>query len=288
MANRFALAVYVSTAACSSPMMTSTDAAPAPTFSPLLPRITTVVFDAETAPTLAPFQLMIESPESTEGRPHIGVVPSGLTGLPGTGNYTAYRFADLPTVHFELDARVTIPAGAPYSNSGIYLIYTDPAIDISTVSAARAAAIADARAEANARRAALGPGPFELDFFAHEVQIVSGTPQPDLPPDQRAGAIYNVALGDDDGTQQRVTDYQLVPGDTYALTVTGDGPLVTVTMRSIQYQPTPVVVTRFTNADPIDDPVRGGSPIGIALQIYYNDGVAVQHPIFEHIELTTW
>ena len=155
-----------------------------------------VIFDATTAPSLEPFSLMVETPAAIVGpTAHWASLPEGVTGLPGAENYTAYEFAKLPSENFALTIIERVPAGAPYSNSGIYLLYTDPHIELATLTSAQVSAVNAASAAAAARRAEYGAGPFELDFFAHEVQILSGTMQPEVPANQRNAALYNVDIG---------------------------------------------------------------------------------------------
>jgi hypothetical protein len=247
---------------------------------------TTVMYDLDSKNDLSGFELFSEDAEATQQRPGLALSQEGLIGRPGNGNFTAWKFADLTSPNWNLQVVFEVPAGARYSNSGIYLLYQDPDQDLGSLAPEVREAFLEARRLGQNRRERFGPGPFELDFFSHELQIIAGS-DASIPPENRgAGAFYGVDLGSEPGTQL-VLPYSLNFGDLYELTIEHRGSLVRTFVRSVAHQNERVLVSEFTNFSKADDPLRGGAPKALLLQAYYNNDGDVQLPKFKRIALKT-
>ena len=244
-----------------------------------------VIYDRETNHTLRSFVQFLENPSQTSGRPSITLGIEGLIGRPGDGNFTAHKFADLESDSWTLKLQLQIPPGARYSNSGIYLVYSDPGTDIPADNDPTRAAFDEALRRSQERRDRFGAGPFELDFFSHELQIIAGT-DATVPPENRGtAAFYGVDIGTEPGQQIINNPYLFNIGGNYELIVVQEGLETKTFARAIGFQSDPVLVSTFTNLDKVEDPVRGGSPKALLLQAFYNNGRDVKSPYIRRMTL---
>ena len=244
-----------------------------------------IIYDLRTNNSLANFSQFLELPSQTIGRPSIDLGRDGIVGRPGNGNFTAHKFADLESNQWTLKLELQIPPGIRYSNSGVYFLYSDPASDIPPEGDPTRAAFEKAIELAEERRLRFGDGPFELDFFSHELQVISGT-DATVPPENRGtAAFYGVDLGTSQGQQVINNPYSFNIGSSYEITIVQENEVTRTYARAIGFQSNAVLVSTFTNLDKVADPVRGGSPKALLLQAFYNNGSDVQSPFIRRITL---
>jgi hypothetical protein len=244
-----------------------------------------VIYDRESNNTLRSFVQFLEDPSQTPGRPSIGLGSEGLIGRPGDGNFTAHKFADLVSDSWTLKIQLQIPPGARYSNSGIYLLYSDPNTDIPANNDPTRSAFDEALQRSQDRRERFGAGPFELDFFSHELQIIAGT-DATVPPENRGtAAFYGVDIGIAPGQQVISSPYFFNIGGRYELVIVQEGLETKTFARAIGFQSDPVLVSTFTNLGKVEDPVRGGAPKALLLQAFYNNGSDVRSPYIRRMTL---
>jgi hypothetical protein len=178
-----------------------------------------------------------------------------------------------------------IPVGARYSNSGIYLVYSDPTSDLPAKTDPTRAAFDEALARAQDRRSRFGAGPFELDFFSHELQIIAGT-DATVPLENRGtAAFYGVDLGGAPGQQVINNPYAFNIGGRCEIIIQNENLVTKNFARAIGFQSEPVLVSTFTNLDKNADPVRGGAPKALLLQAFYNNGFDVKLPHIQRMSL---
>jgi|GEM_PF-3837446 len=244
-----------------------------------------VIFDGTTRSTLEEFSLFLEDPLQTLTRPGIALFHDAIIGKPGDGNFTAYKFADLKSDDFVLKLIFEIPEGIRYANSGVYLLYRDPRDADPTEDLVAASALSEARAQAASRRARFGEGPFELDYFSHEIQIIAGTDATIPLENHGAGAFYGIDEGTERGQQRILAPQDLNIGDSYEMLIEVKGLTRRTFLRSTNHQNSDVPVSEMTNLSQEEDPVRGGVPTALLLQGFYNNGRDVQLPHFKRITL---
>lgn len=252
-----------------------------------------IVYDAENHRTLRDFQLFLEGPLTVGQRARMIQTAEGFTASPsGINGFTLYKFADLSDGQENFDVRAVfqVPAGVSYSNSGIYFLYTDPTRPIEGELSLEHRAHYDAALENSRHRAGMyGAGPYEADYFARELQIIAGS-IPGLPADNHgAGAFYGVSPVSGDHTpagHQRITPYDLVAGDTYEMRVEVRGLWVRTYVGAISRGEPPRLVSEFQNVTREQDPIRGGSPIAIMLQMFPLNGRDMKAPVFRHLSVT--
>ena len=249
----------------------------------------TVIFDHKTQTDTSAFKMFLEGPLAMQGRPQLVRNDQGLSFSPGSGGFTLWKFADLTSQDFDLKLRFQIPPGIRYSNSGVYFLYQDPTIAVPNdlPTAVRVPFLA-ALQSAKARSDRFGKGPYEADFFAHELQIIAGF-ENGLPAENHGvGAFYGidpVSMVEAPVGKQNLVPYDAFIGDTYELTVESRGERMTTFMRSVSSQPTRVQVADYKNPSKDQDPIRGGKPTALLLQGFPNNGTDVKSPVFERITL---
>lgn len=248
-----------------------------------------VIFDVNSLPSLENFSLFFENPDSVSARPGIQLSPRGIDGKAGDGNFTAYKFADLATPKWTLKVTLQVPAGVRYSNSGIYLLYSNPQADQKNFTESEKQAFQDALRKGQNRRDMYGAGPFELDFFSHEVQIIAGTDATIPPENHGAVAIYGVDIGDKVGQQIIQSTISFETGHTYEITVVSTPNVIETYAKEAfadsSLETAPKLISLFRNVTRNEDPIRGGSPVALLLQGFYNNGRDIQLPIFKRITL---
>jgi hypothetical protein len=248
-----------------------------------------VIYDVKTKPTLAEFRLELDSPRNIQGRANLINTTEGATFSSGNSGFTLWKFADLKSENFDLKTTFQIPPGIRYSNSGIYFLYTDPNRAYpQELEPKKRDAFLQALDFARDRSARFGVGPYEADFFARELQIISGF-ENGLPAENHGvGAFYGVnpvTGGEAPAGQQQLSPYDAFIGDTYELTVEARGTTITTFMQSLTSQSQRVQVAKFKNLTRDADPIRGGSPVALMLQGFPNNGQDVKAPVFKNITL---
>jgi hypothetical protein len=234
--------------------------------------------------------LYLDDEQTAQGRPRLAATDHGLVATPGHSHFTTWKFADLQhqdgrTIKsWTLEIEFWVPEDARYSNSGIYLVFADPKQDLEVLPPAARAAFNEAYRAAENRKQELGDGPFELDFFGYEVQIVSQE-RPDVPANQRTGSVYTVPVGKARGQQSLHSSFEPLPGGKYRFRLSFyDGALETYVsdLQASGWQ----LVSKMQTKTREEDPVRGGLPIALLLQAYANDGQATKSFVFRSIRLT--
>ena len=245
----------------------------------------TLIYDSALLPSLGHFSLALESQEQASGRPQLGLVDNALSAVPGNGNFTAWEFARLEPRDFTLLVRFYAPIDAEDSNSGIFLLQGDPAADLAQMPKRDREQYQTALAAAAAKKQAYGTGPFELDFFAYEIQIARGRAVAHDPVNKRSGTFYGVPEGEAPGTQQILHSYELLPGEEYELMIEARAGVLTTHLRSVVHQPKFVAIARFQPQARAEDAVRGGLPHALLLQAYWNNGTSAKGIRFTHLSL---
>jgi hypothetical protein len=249
-----------------------------------------VIYDSSNDRSLREFQLFLEGPVAVGERAHLIQTQQGLTSSPTQlGGFTLYKFADLKRPNFNLKFIFEIPQGITYLNSGIYFLYTDPTRPLGDEASHREKRLfQEAIAKARERASKYGPGPYEADFFARELQIIAGSASRISGDNYGAGAFYGIVpvTGETlpDG-RQRTTPFELMPGDTYEMVIEGRDRIIKTYLRSLAYQQVPVLVSEFKNFTREMEPILGGSPIAVLLQMYPLNGQDSKGPIFKHISI---
>jgi hypothetical protein len=249
-----------------------------------------VIYDWSSHRSLREFQLFLEGPVAVGERAHLIQTNQGLTSSPTElGGFTLYKFAELHRPNFNLKVIFEIPQGITYLNSGIYFLYTDPTRPLGDEFSHREKKLfQEAIAKARERASQYGPGPYEADFFARELQIIAGSASRISGDNYGAGAFYGIApvTGETipDG-RQRITPFELMPGDTYEMVIEGRDRIVKTYLRSLAYQQKLVLVSEFKNFTREIDPIRGGSPIAVMLQMYPLNGQDAKGPVFKYMSI---
>jgi hypothetical protein len=229
------------------------------------------------------FSLFPETPPPLPTRPFFTSAQEGVMALPGSGNYTGWKFADLMWPRWKLSVDFRVPAAAKYCNSGIFILHRDPFAGTENLTAAEKAGVVKALGLAQASREQHGPGPFELDFFAHEVQLVFGE-GPEIPRNQKTAALYRVPEGAGTGEQRLGAPPDLVAGESYQLQVKYQDRGITTEIRGGAGGAWSLIST-MRLPTPEQDFARSAEPLALYLQAYYNDGVEVSSFVFEEILL---
>lgn len=246
----------------------------------------TLIYDSVLRPSANGFSLGLESIGEVRGRPQLGLVENTLNAVPGDGNFTAWEFARPQPRDFTLLVRFYAPADAEDSNSGIFLLQGDPAADLARLPQPERAQHEAALAAATEKKQKYGAGPFELDYFAYEIQIARGRAVAHDPANKRSGTFYGVPEGSGPGTQQIFSVYELLPGDAYELKIEARAGVLSTYLRSVAYQPTFVAIARLRPLPRAEDSVRGGLPRALLLQAYWNNGTSAKGVRFKHLSLT--
>lgn len=246
-------------------------------------RSQTLIYDIQSAHTLNAFELFPESPDALRSRPRLGLSPNGLVALPGEGNFTAWKFADTNEQAFVLDVFFVPPADAVDSNSGIFLLQTDPRQDLRSLPPRARQQFENALMQAQQQKRDLGPGPMELNFFGYEVQLARGEAVAGDPVNKRSGTFYGVPVGGREGEQQILNQYDLNPGDLYQLRILSKNGRLATYLRSVRYQRQFVPIARMKTRPRVVDAVRGYAPISLLLQAYWNNGTTAKSIEFKRI-----
>ncbi len=244
------------------------------------------IYDRLNRHSLESFQLYLETPQEAQGRSQLTLTEDGLSATAGQGHFTGWKFADLATGPFTLDVVFEVPY-ADNSNSGIFILFADPRADVGRMTPGVRAQYLRGLELARERRRLLGnkPGPFELDYFAYEVQLCRGSDFAHEPRNKKTGAFYGIPVGEAQGQQRIFTPYDLNPGDTYHLRITYQDGVLRSFLRSVNYQDQLVPVAELKLKSREDDAIRGGNPIGLLLQAYWNNGTTAKLFTFKSIKL---
>jgi hypothetical protein len=246
-----------------------------------------LIYDVHERHSLKAFELFLERPQDIQKRPRLTLLPDGLGALPGEGHFNAWKFADVAGRDFVLDVVFEVPK-ARNSNSGIFILFADPTANLEGMSDEVRAQYLRSLQQARERRRSLGgaPGPFELDYFAYEVQICRGPDFAAEPRNKRTGAFYGVPVGEGDGQQRILAPYDLNVGDTYQLRITFGNGLLKSYLRSVAHQDQLVPIAELKLRSDEVDAIRGGAPSALLLQAYWNNGSTAKLFKFKNIAVT--